>query len=434
MDKKLWSGRFRKVLDPRVEVFNASIAFDQRLYQEDIEGSIAHARMLGEMEIIRKEEALQIIEGLKGILGDIQVGKVNFSSKNEDIHMNMEVLLQERIGDMAKKLHTARSRNDQVALDMRLYLREGIKDLMQLIGNLNGCLGELCQMHQKTYMPGYTHLQKAQPITLAMHLGAYVAMFFRDRGRLADCLVRMNRSPLGAGALAGTSLKTDRKMVAEELGFDGVIENTLDAVSDRDYLIEFLSAGSIIGMHLSRFSEELILWATEEFDFIELDDAFATGSSLMPQKKNPDVPELIRGKTGRLYGHLVSVLTMMKGLPLAYNKDMQEDKEAMFDVLDTLVACIEIIIPFLRSIKFNKEIMYKAADKSFICATAVVDYLIKRNVSFRNAHEIVGQLVQECISRGLYLRDLELEVFKEYSEVFEGDVYDCLKIENVIKR
>lgn len=434
MAKKLWSGRFKKTLDPRVALFNASIHFDQRLYKEDIEGSIAHARMLGKTGIIKVEESAQIIEGLLALLASIEAGTISFSAEQEDIHMNIESLLTEQIGPVAKKLHTARSRNDQVALDMRLYLRKGIKELIDLIDFFKNTLGKLCTEHIHTYMPGYTHLQRAQPITLSMHLGAYVAMLDRDIDRLKDCLKRMNKNPLGAGSLAGTTLNTDRAMVAEELGFNGVIENTIDAVSDRDYLIEFLADGSILAMHLSRLSEELILWATDEFDFIQLDDAFATGSSLMPQKRNPDVPELVRGKIGRLYGHLVAMLTMMKGLPLAYNKDMQEDKEGVFDAIDTLKACLTIMTPFMESLKFNKERMYAAASKSYICSTDLLDYLVERNISFREAHEIVGLLVHHCISEGKYLDELNLETYKEYSPVFNHDVYESLKIENAVKK
>lgn len=434
MSNKAWSGRFKKQLDPRVEAFNASIHFDQRLYKEDIQGSIAHARMLGQTGIIEEEESRQIVEGLEGLLVDIEAGKVSFSAECEDIHMNIEKLLIERIGLVGKKLHTARSRNDQVALDMRLYFRKAVHELSLLLETLVSVLEKLREEHQETYMPGYTHLQRAQPITLATHLGAYVAMFRRDGSRFEDCVKRMNKSPLGAGAIAGSSLNIDRAMVAQELGFDGVIENTMDAVSDRDYLIEFLAAGSILGMHFSRLSEELILWASEEFGFIELDDAFATGSSLMPQKKNPDVPELVRGKTGRLYGHLIAMLTMMKGLPLAYNKDMQEDKEPVFDAVDTLRDCLSVMIVFMENLKFNKSKMYAAVSKSFVCATELVDYLVERGVAFREAHEIVGLVVHRCIEEGKYLAELALEVYKEYSPVFDADVYGYLKIENAVRK
>lgn len=434
MGNKAWSGRFKKPLDPRVEAFNASIHFDQRLYKEDIQGSIAHARMLGKTGIIAKEESTQIIEGLKALLKEIDAGKVVFSEAYEDIHMNIEALLIERIGLVGKKLHTARSRNDQVALDMRLYIRKEIQEVKVLIDALIEVLNKLCNEHLKTYMVGYTHMQKAQPITLAMHLGAYIEMFKRDGDRLNDCLKRMNKSPLGAGSIAGTGLPIDRHMVACSLGFDDIMENTMDAVSDRDYLIEFLAGGSIIGMHLSRLSEELILWASEEFKFIELDDAFATGSSLMPQKRNPDVPELVRGKTGRLYGHLIAILTIMKGLPLAYNKDMQEDKEAAFDAIDTLKGCLSIMPSFLESLKFNKEKLYEGAIKSYICATEIVDYLVNKGIAFREAHEIVGLLVHKCLEENIFLEDLKLEVFQEYSDVFSEDVYECLKIENAVEK
>lgn len=434
MSKKVWSGRFKKTLDPQVELFNASINFDQRLYKVDIQGSIAHARMLGKMAIIKEDESTKIIEGLQSLLTDIEAGKVSFSSEYEDIHMNIEVLLTQRIGQVAKKLHTARSRNDQVALDMRLYLRSSIQELSSLIKDLISALEKLCKKHTKTYMPGYTHLQKAQPITLAMHLHAYVKMLTRDIGRLLDCQKRTNQCPLGAGSLAGTSLPVNRSMVAEELGFDGVIENTLDAVSDRDYLIEFLASGAILGMHLSRLSEELVFWASDEFAFIELDDAFSTGSSLMPQKKNPDVPELVRGKTGRLYGHLVAILTMMKGLPLAYNKDMQEDKEGMFDAIDTLTSCLKVMTSFMGSLKFNKTKMHSAASKSYICATELVDYLVERGTTFREAYEIIGLLVRKAIEKNKYLADLKLETYKQYSPLFNEDVYEYLKIENAVTK
>lgn len=434
MTKKNWSGRFKKALDSRVNLFNASIGFDQRLYKEDIQGSIAHARMLGKTGIIAPEESTQIIEGLEALLVDIEGGKVAFDIEHEDIHMNIEVLLTQRIGEVAKKLHTARSRNDQVALDMRLYLRGAMQELVLLLEDFRNSLVQLGELHRETFMPGYTHLQRAQPVRLSMYLGAYAAMFDRDISRVNDCLKRMNKSPLGAGALAGTTLKTDREGVARELGFDGVIDNTMDAVSDRDYVIEFLACGSIIAMHLSRLSEELILWSSAEFGFIELDDAFATGSSLMPQKKNPDVPELVRGKTGRVYGHLFGVLTMMKGLPLTYNKDMQEDKEPVFDAVDTLKACLGIMIPFMGSLKFNKERMYGAVVKSYICATDLVDYLVERGVRFRDAHEIVGLIVHHCIEGGKYLDELELEAYKSYSPVFDKDVYEYLKPENAVKK
>lgn len=434
MKNKAWSGRFKKPIDPQVEAFNASIHFDQRLYKEDIQGSIAHAKMLGKTGIIQEEESKLIIEGLENLLIDCIDGKVVFNEAYEDIHMNIEALLIERIGDVAKKLHTARSRNDQIALDMRLYIRNEIKAVKLLIQNLIKVLNTLCEEHEKTYMAGYTHLQKAQPVTLAIHLGAYVEMFKRDNDRLEDCFGRLNKSPLGAGSIAGTSLNIDRAMVAKELDFDGFIENTIDAVSDRDYLIEFLADSSIIGMHLSRISEELILWASEEFGYIELDDAFATGSSLMPQKRNPDIPELVRGKTGRLYGHLMAMLTMMKGLPLAYNKDMQEDKEGVFDSTDTLKNCLSIMTEFLKNIKFNKQRMYDCALKSYICATELVDYLVERGIAFREAHEIVGLLVHRSLEEKKYLHELELKIYREYSRIFDEELYDYLKIENALKK
>ncbi len=434
MTKKIWSGRFKKPLDPRVELFNASIHFDQRLYKEDIQGSIAHARMLGKTGIINRTEASQIIKGLQSLLISIEAGTITFSSEHEDIHMNIETLLTAKIGPVAKKLHTARSRNDQVALDMRLYLRNAIQELTILINNLKNTLKKLCKKHTHTYMPAYTHLQRAQPITLSMHLDAYTQMLNRDTDRLNDCLKRMNKNPLGAGSVAGTTLHTDRSMVSKELKFDGIIENTIDAVSDRDYLIEFLANGSILAMHLSRLSEELILWASDEFGFIELDDAFSTGSSLMPQKKNPDIPELIRGKTGRLYGHLIALLTTMKGLPLAYNKDMQEDKEGVFDAIDTLKACLTVLTPFMESLKFNKQQMLTAVNKSYICSTDLLDYLVERNISFRDAHEIVGLLVHHCIEEKKFLNELDLNTYKKYSPIFNQDIYEYLNIKNAIKK
>ena len=404
---KLWGGRFKKSLDPRVEKFHASIGFDQRLYPQDILGSQAHAAMLGKQGIITVEESQQLIKGLAELKADIEAGKITFNLESEDIHMNIETLLISRIGDVAKKLHTARSRNDQVALDLRLFMRQTIDHSLAQLHTIIATFTNLSQQHVNTIMPGYTHLQHAQPITLALHLEAYIAMFTRDIDRLNDCRRRLNKSPLGAGALAGTSLPIDRNYVAQQLGFDDIIENPLDAVSDRDFVIEFTATASLIMMHLSRLSEEIIVWSTQEFRFVEIDDAFATGSSLMPNKKNPDVPELIRGKTGRVYGQLMSLLTMMKALPLAYNKDMQEDKEAVFNVIDTLDACLDVIVPFLQSLEFLTENMQKSVTNSYMHATRIVDDLVKLGIAFREAHEIVGNLVGYCIENRKYFHQLQ---------------------------
>lgn len=388
-----WGGRFQKALDIRVEKFHASIHFDHRLLPYDVLGSIAHANMLAEQGLISTEEALLIQDGLEKIQQDYKAGKLILNTKLEDIHMNVESLLEQYIGETAKKLHTGRSRNDQVALDIRLFLRDAIDGLLHDLCALSDALKKIIQAHQATIMPGYTHLQRAQPITLAQHLGAYAAMLERDKNRFQECRARMNYSPLGAGALAGSQLPLDRNFVASQLNFAGIIENTLDAVSSRDFAIEFCSASSILMMHLSRLCEDLILWATEEFAFITLDDAFATGSSLMPNKKNPDVPELIRGKSGRIFGHLMALLTVMKGLPLAYNKDMQEDKEALFDTVDTLKACLVTLEPFLKSLHFNENKMKQAVDSSMMDATAWVEKLVLQGIPFRQAHEIIGQAV-----------------------------------------
>ncbi|MBC9784679.1 argininosuccinate lyase [Heliobacterium chlorum] len=432
MSKKLWGGRFEKGTDKVVEDFHSSIRFDQRLYKQDIRGSIAHARMLGRQGIIAASEAEQIIEGLEKILADIDAGLVEFDVAAEDIHMNIEKILTERIGDVGKKLHTGRSRNDQVALDVRLYLQDEIVETDRLLQELITVLLERAEEHVDTIMPGYTHLQKAQPITLAHHLLAYVQMFGRDRSRLADCAKRFNISPLGSGALAGTTFPLDRMAVAQELGFDGITENSLDGVSDRDFAIEFCGAASLIMMHLSRFCEEIILWSSQEFSFIELDDAYSTGSSMMPQKKNPDVAELIRGKTGRVYGDLMALLTVMKSLPLAYNKDMQEDKENLFDAVDTVKGCLAVFTPMIRTMRVQSDRMKAGAKGGFTNATDVADYLAKKGVSFREAHEIVGKMVLMCVQKSVALEDLSFEDFRACSEAFEEDVFDAIRVERCV--
>ncbi|MDK2821310.1 MAG: argininosuccinate lyase [Clostridia bacterium] len=426
---KLWGGRFTKTTDRLVEDFHSSISFDQRLYKQDIEGSIAHARMLTAVGLLTPEEGEKIVEGLKSIRKDIDAGQVTFDIGAEDIHMNVEKLLTERIGDVGKKLHTGRSRNDQVTLDLRLYLKDEINSIKDLLTGLQRVLVDIASEHIDTILPGYTHLQKAQPVTLAHHLLAYFEMFYRDYQRLNDCLERVNILPLGAGALAGTTLPIDRKKVAGELGFKDMSANSLDAVSDRDYVVEFISVASLIMMHLSRFCEELILWSSEEFSFIELDDAYSTGSSMMPQKKNPDVAELVRGKTGRVYGHLMGMLTVMKGLPLAYNKDMQEDKEALFDAVDTVKGCLMVFTPMLATTKFKKDNMRKAADQGFANATDVAEYLVRKGVPFREAHAVVGSLVLHCLKIGKTISQLTLKELQSFSTFFEEDIFDCLSIE-----
>jgi len=431
---KLWGGRFEKDTDSLVEDFHSSISFDRRLYKFDIMGSIAHAGMLGRIGILSAEETEKIIGGLECILADIQAGKVEFEVGAEDIHMNVEKLLTERVGDAGKKLHTGRSRNDQVALDFRLFLREEIDNTKDLLTALLETLLDLCSEHLKTWMPGYTHLQKAQPITLSHHLMAYVQMFLRDLGRLGDTRKRLNLSPLGSGALAGTTFALRREEVAAELNFDGVTLNSLDGVSDRDFALEFLAAASIMMMHLSRLCEELIIWSSGEFCFVSIDDAYATGSSIMPQKKNPDVAELVRGKTGRVYGDLMTLLTVMKGLPLAYNKDMQEDKECVFDAVDTIQKSLLVIRPMLATMKVNADIMAREAKKGFTNATDLADYLAKKNVPFREAHAIVGRLVLECSRRGCSLEDLTLEELKTVSEFFEEDLYEAISLQTCVQK
>ena len=427
---KLWSGRFGKETDALVNDFNASIQFDQRLYKEDITGSLAHAKMLGDCGIISQEDVTAITEGLKGILADVEAGKVEFTADNEDIHMNVEALLTARIGDAGKRLHTARSRNDQVALDFRMYVREQIPVIVDQLLELETVLCKQAKQYQTAVMPGYTHLQRAQPISFAQHLMAYANMFARDITRLEDCKKRLNECPLGSGALAGTTYPIDRWETAQDLGFDAPMSNSLDGVSDRDYALELMSALSILMMHLSRFSEEVILWCSWEFKFIELDDGYATGSSIMPQKKNPDVAELVRGKTGRVYGDLMSLLTAMKGLPLAYNKDMQEDKEPVFDAIDTVEMCLPVFAAMLDTMTVRTDNMRKAAGKGFINATDCADYLTKKGMPFRDAYTVTGKLVAACTAQGKMLEELTLDELKAVSELFEADVYEAINLEN----
>ncbi len=426
---KLWSGRFQKETDALVNDFNSSISFDARMYEEDITGSIAHATMLGECGIISAEDMTAITTGLRELLADIKTGKVEFSADNEDIHMNVETLLTQRIGDAGKRLHTARSRNDQVAVDLRLYLRKEMAEIKAQILSLQQVILNKARENQNTVMPGYTHLQRAQPITLAQHLLAYGSMLRRDVTRLEDCAERMNECPLGSGALAGTTHPINRIRTAELLGFSGPMANSLDGVSDRDYAIEFLSCMSILMMHLSRFAEEIILWCSWEFKFIELDDAYSTGSSIMPQKKNPDVAELVRGKTGRVYGSLIGLLTTMKSLPLAYNKDMQEDKEPVFDTIDTVKMCLPVFAAMLDTMKVLPENMRSAANRGFINATDCADYLAKRGMPFRDAYKITGQLVYHCTQQEKTLEEIPLEELQEISSLFGPDVYEALSME-----
>ena len=426
---KMWAGRFQKEEKKEVNDFNSSISFDGVMFKDDITGSMAHARMLGEKGIISKEDSILIINTLADILSDIEEGKLMLDPEAEDIHMFVEAELTKRIGEVGKRLHTARSRNDQVALDVRLHLRDMADSTIQNLNALLNTIIDLAEKHKGTVMPGYTHLQRAQPITFANHLLAYAFMIKRDIERFMDAKGRMNYSPLGSCALAGTTYPIDRCMTAAELGFDGIVLNSLDGVSDRDFAVELASAASIAMMHLSRFSEEIILWCSWEFKFIELDDAYSTGSSIMPQKKNPDIAELVRGKTGRVYGDLITLLTMLKGIPLAYNKDMQEDKEAIFDSLDTLNQCLKIFKPMLETIKVNKENMRNAAKKGFINATDLADYLVKKGMAFRDAYKISGSLVAYCIDKNIVLEDIPLEVFKEYSTLFDMDVYPEIDIE-----
>ncbi len=423
---KLWGGRFTKSTDKIAEDFQSSIKFDQRLYREDITGSIAHAAMLGKCDIIRNSESQQIITGLQSVLADIEDGKAQFDTAAEDIHMNIEKLLTEKIGQLGKKLHTARSRNDQVALDLRLALRGEIAAVQELLMALSTVLLDLADQHKLTVMPGYTHLQKAQPLTFAHHLLAYQQMFSRDLERFDDCDKRTAISPLGSCALAGTGFPIDREDTAAALGFSAPCANSLDGVSDRDFVLEFLADAAILMMHLSRFCEEIILWSSNEFSFITLDDAYSTGSSIMPQKKNPDMAELIRGKTGRVYGDLLTLLTVMKGLPLAYNKDMQEDKEAFFDAADTVKNCLTVMAPMLATMKVNQEKMLKGVEGGFINATDVADYLAAKGLPFREAHAVSGHLVLLCEQQGINLSQLALEKYRQESELFESDIYDFI--------
>ncbi|QNL44485.1 argininosuccinate lyase [Oscillibacter hominis] len=426
---KLWSGRFGKETNELVNDFNASIQFDSRLYREDIQGSLAHAKMLGDCGVISKEDVAAITAGLQSILEDIEQGRVEFTADNEDIHMNVEALLTKRIGDAGKRLHTARSRNDQVAVDFRMYVRREIPVMVRQVLELQSVLCRQAKHHQATVMPGYTHLQRAQPISFAQHLMAYANMLCRDVTRLEDCAKRLNECPLGSGALAGTTYPIDRWETARELGFDAPMSNSLDGVSDRDYALELLSALSILMMHLSRFSEEVILWCSWEFKFIELDDAYATGSSIMPQKKNPDVAELVRGKTGRVYGDLMGLLTVMKGIPLAYNKDMQEDKEPVFDAIDTVEMCVPVFAAMLDTMRVIPENMRAAAGHGFINATDCADYLTKKGMPFRDAYTVTGRLVAYCGQSGKTLEQLTLEELRQVSGLFEDDVYQALSLE-----
>ena len=430
---QLWGGRFTKETDKLVYNFNASISFDQKFYAQDIRGSIAHVTMLQKQGILTKEEKESIIEGLKGIQADVENGTLEITDEYEDIHSFVEANLIDRIGDAGKKLHTGRSRNDQVALDMRLYTRDEIEALDTLLKELLEVLLKLMKEHIETYMPGFTHLQKAQPVTLAHHLGAYFEMFKRDRLRMKDIRKRMNYCPLGAGALAGTTYPLDREYTAELLGFDGPTLNSMDSVSDRDYLIEMLSAMSTVMMHLSRFCEEVIIWNSNEYQFVEIDDAYSTGSSIMPQKKNPDIAELVRGKTGRVYGALMSLLTTMKGIPLAYNKDMQEDKELVFVAIDTTKGCLALFTGMLRTMRFRKQRMEDSAKNGFTNATDAADYLVNHGVPFRDAHGIVGQLVLYCIDKNIALDDMSLEEYKAISPVFEEDIYEAISMKTCVE-
>lgn len=431
---QLWGGRFTKETDKLVYNFNASISFDQKFYAQDIRGSIAHVTMLQKQGILTKEEKESIIEGLKGIQADVENGTLEITDEYEDIHSFVEANLIDRIGDAGKKLHTGRSRNDQVALDMRLYTRDEIEALDTLLKELLEVLLKLMKEHIETYMPGFTHLQKAQPITLAHHMGAYFEMFKRDRSRMKDIYKRMNYCPLGAGALAGTTYPLDREYTAELLDFAGPTLNSMDSVSDRDYLIELLSAMSTVMMHLSRFSEEVIIWNSNEYQFVDIDDAYSTGSSIMPQKKNPDIAELVRGKTGRVYGALTSLLTTMKGIPLAYNKDMQEDKELVFDAIDTTKGCLALFTGMLKTIKFNDARMEESAKHGFTNATDAADYLVNHGVPFRDAHGIVGKLVLTCIEKKIPLDELPLEEYRKISPVFEEDIYKAIDLETCVNK
>ena len=431
---QLWGGRFTKETDQLVYNFNAAISFDQKFYKQDIRGSIAHVTMLASVGVLTEEERDQIIDGLKGISKDIQTGAVEITSEYEDIHSFVEANLIDRIGDVGKKLHTGRSRNDQVALDMKLYTRDEIVDIKYLLKELMETLHRIMKEHIDTFMPGFTHLQKAQPVTLAHHVGAYMEMFKRDYSRLTDIYDRMNYCPLGAGALAGTTYPLDREQTASLLNFYGPTLNSMDSVSDRDYVIELLSALSTIMMHLSRFSEEVIIWNSNEYKFVSIDDGFSTGSSIMPQKKNPDIAELVRGKTGRVYGALTSILTTMKGIPLAYNKDMQEDKELTFDAIDTVKGCISLFNGMMNTMTFNKPQMEKSAKHGFTNATDAADYLVNHGVPFRDAHGIVGQLVLLCLDKHISLDELPLDEYQKISPAFEEDIYDAISMKTCVEK
>ncbi len=431
---KMWAGRTSGITDSIADDFNSSIRFDYKMFRQDIRGSMAHALMLGAQNIITKDEADTLIAGLEGILNDLESGTLTFDMTAEDIHMFVESVLTERLGDVGKKLHTARSRNDQVALDLRMYLRDEVDEISELIREVIRALVSQAEKYKGAIMPGYTHLQRAQPITFGHHLMAYAMMLLRDIDRLSDCRKRMNISPIGCCALAGTTYDTDRRLEARELAFDDIMLNSLDGVSDRDYCIELASSLSTLMMHLSRMSEELILWASWEFKFIELDDAYTTGSSIMPQKKNPDMAELIRGKTGRVYGDLMALLTVLKGIPLAYNKDMQEDKESIFDAVETAEMCLRVLAPMLETMKPIPENMKRAAQKGFINATDLADYLVKNGLPFRSAYKISGQLVAKCIAEGKVLEELTLSEYKEFSELFNDDLYNEISLETCVEK
>ena len=431
---KLWGGRFSKQTDKKVDDFNSSIRFDSRMYAQDIRGSRAHAEMLGRQGIIPKDDAELIVRTLGEIKQDIDDGKVEFTIDAEDIHMNIETILISRIGDIGKRLHTGRSRNDQVALDNRLYLRDEAEELHEMLIELQKVLLAIAEENLDTIMPGYTHLQKAQPITLAHHIMAYFEMFSRDITRLCDWRSRMNIMPLGSGALAGTTYPLDREFVAEKLGFDGITKNSLDGVSDRDFICELAFVLSMIMVHLSRFSEEIILWSSNEFGFIDLDDAYSTGSSIMPQKKNPDVAELVRGKSGRVFGSLMGLLTMLKGLPLAYNKDMQEDKEQIFDALDTVKMCLPVFSGMLSTMKIRKDKMSDGAKGGFTNATDAADYLVKKGLPFRDAHAVIGKMVAYCLDKNKVIDALTLEEFKEFSPLFGEDIYSAISLETCVSQ
>ena len=432
--EKMWAGRFEKALDKKADDFNSSIHFDKKMYKEDIAGSIKHALMLSTVGIITKEEYEKIANGLTSILEDLENGTLAFDENDEDIHMFNEAELTKRIGECGKRLHTARSRNDQVALDLRLYLRDENNEVISLVKNLIEALKTQAEANKDAIMPGYTHLQRAQPITFGHHLMAYAMMILRDIDRLDDCRRRINVSPIGCCALAGTTYDTDRRFEAAQLGFDGICLNSLDGVADRDFGVELLSDLSLLMMHLSRFSEELILWSSWEFKFVELSDAFTTGSSIMPQKKNPDMAELIRGKTGRVYGDLVALLTVLKGLPLAYNKDMQEDKEGIFDAVDTVNMCLDVLTPMIETLSANEDNMLRAAQKGFINATDLADYLVKKGMPFRSAYKISGSIVAKCIAQSKVLEELTLDEYKEYSDLFENDVYEDIKLSTCVQK